>query len=30
MPGQKYWFSVAAIGPREQIVYTHAQVTMAA
>lgn len=30
VPGQKYWFRVAAIGPREQIAYTHAQVTMAA
>ncbi|WP_315817388.1 fibronectin type III domain-containing protein [Paraflavitalea speifideaquila] len=30
VPGQKYWFRVAAIGPREQIVYTHAQVSMAA
>jgi hypothetical protein len=30
VPGQKYWFRVAAIGPRNQITYTNAQLRMVA
>lgn len=30
VPGQKYWFRVAALGPREQIVYSSVQIVMAA
>lgn len=29
-PGKKYWFRVAAIGPRQQIAYTNVQLRMAA
>lgn len=29
-PGQKYWFRVAAVGPRKQVTYTNAQVRMVA
>lgn len=30
VPGQKYWFRVAAIGPRNQVTYTNAQLRMVA
>lgn len=29
-PGQKYWFRVAAVGPRNQVTYTNAQLRMVA